>query len=447
MANPITSTLPHDVELERSVLGGILIRPELLAQLILDVDDFYDPATRAVFAAMRNLEARRQPIDTALVSDELIRDGKLDSVGGDSFLGELALKVPVPENVHAYALALRQHRLARKVCLECGQLALDIRRREVSGDQLLDRVRAIYAGLVEQTPTLPKRPIGEVVVEVINAVQRDYDRRVKGETVHTGIPTGLRNLDTLLGGIPRGVLTIVAGRPGHGKTTLLQTIVREAGRYHDTPILYSYEDSDLSFGQRELASATGVATHKIRSLDMTRGEFESFGVHASKAARRRWRIAQASGMTVEQVCADVRSERARAKERGEAMGGLVVVDYLQRMPVDTKARYDQELGRICNALVDLAVRENIAVIAGSQLNRGIENRTDKMPQLSDLRDSGRLEELAKVVLAVHRPAKYEPHADPTLFQVCVLKNHQGEADVRASLHWALETHLITDRRD
>ena len=447
MSNPITSTLPADVELERSLLGGLFLRPDLLRQLMLDCDDFYDPATRAVFTAMRNLEARRQPIDTALVSDELLRDGKLDAVGGDAFIGELVVRVPVPENVHAYALALRQHRLARRAAMECGQLSVDIRRREVSGDALLSRVRAIYSALVEQTPTLPKRPIGEVVVDVVRCAERDYSARVRGEVVHSGVPTGLRALDKLLGGIPRGVLTIVAGRPGCGKTTLLQTIVRHAGTYHDTPILYSYEDSDLSFGQREVASATGVATHKIRSLDMTHEEFGRFTQRAPVASRRRWRIAQASGMTIEQVCADVRAERAKAKDRGEAMGGLVVVDYLQRMPVDPKARYDQELGRVCNALVDLAVREDIAVIAGSQLNRQIESRTDKAPMLSDLRDSGRLEELAKVVLAVHRPAKYQSHADPTMFQVLVLKNHQGETDVSADLHWDLATHLIRDRND
>lgn len=439
--------LPRDVDLERAVIGGVLLRPELLPTLSLDSDDFYSPHTRAVWDAMRNLEARKQPVDLLLLTAELDRTGKLEAIGGSSFLGECAVLVPVAERVVAYALELRQHRVSRTACLALADIAWQIKTRQVAGMDVVDRVRSVYQSLLEAIPRTNKRTMGEIVGEVVRNVERDFALRESGAQVTAGVETGLRKLDSALGGIPRGVLTLIAGRPGNGKTTLMQTIARHAGAYADKPILYSYEDSDASFGQRELAAATKVPTHKIRSLDMTREQFDRFRQLAPICGRRQWRVAQASGMTVDQLCADVRAERARAKERGEQVGGLVLVDYLQRMPVDPRARYDQELGRICNALVDLAASENIAVVAGSQLNRAVESRDSKVPKLSDLRDSGRLEELAKVVLAVYRPAKYESGARPDQLDVIVLKNHQGDTDVAIGLQWDLELHLITDRRD
>lgn len=443
----MSTALPSDVDLELSILGGILIKPDVLRTLNAEVDDFYDPRCRAVFAAMRNLEARGVAIDVVLVGDELDKEGKLEPIGGFAFLGECGLRVPTADSVHHYAAALRQHRISRQAALDLAEIVLEIRQRRVAGSDVIARIRGVHDSLAESQPTVTKITMGEAAQRVMEQAVKMHDLRAAGVDVHPGVPTGLRKIDQLLGGIPKGVLTLVAGRPGNGKTTLMQTIARYVGRSNDAPLFYSYEDSNESFGQREIASAVGVATHRLRALDFHRGEWERVTQEAPKVYRRRTWLVQSSGLTVDKLCADVRRERQQAKDRGERCGGLVIVDYLQRMPTAGKAEYHHELGRICNALVDLAATEGIAVIAGSQLNRNLESRESKVPQLSDLRDSGRLEELSKVVLAVYRPGKYVPTADPAELQVHILKNHQGETGCFARLQWNLETHLISDGRD
>jgi replicative DNA helicase len=440
----VTATLPSDVELELSILGGIIIKPAVLKTLDTEVDDFYDPRCRAVFGAMRNLEARGVAIDVVLVGDELDKEGKLEPIGGLAFLGECGLRVPSADSVHHYAAALRQHRISRQAALDLAEIVLEIRQRRVAGDDVIARVRAVYDRLAESQPVVPKITMGRAAQQVFEEACKAQELRERGVDSRPGIQTGLAKLDDLLGGIPRGVLTLICGRPGNGKTTLMQTIVRHAGFTNDTPMFYSYEDSNESFGQREIAAISGVPTGRIRSLDFRRDEWTRLQAEAPKLFRRRPLLIQASGLTVEKLCSDVRRERQRAKDVGERCGGLVVVDYLQRMPMDPRSQPHHELGRICNALVDLAATENIAVVAGSQLNRNLESRPDKIPLLSDLRDSGRLEELSKVVLAVYRPGKYDQKADKQEFQVHILKDHQGETETFARLRWNLETHLITN---
>jgi replicative DNA helicase len=443
----MSTALPSDVDLELSILGGILIRPDVLRTLAAEADDFYDPRCRAVFGAMRNLEARGVAVDIVLVGDELEKEGKLEPIGGQAFLGECALRVPTPDSVHHYAAALRQHRISRQAALDLAEIVLEIRQRKVAGSDVIARIRGVHDSLAGSQPTVTKITMGEAARQVMEQAVKMHDLRAAGVDVHPGVQTGLKKLDELLGGIPRGVLTLIAGRPGNGKTTLMQTIARHVALSSDAPLFYSYEDSNESFGQREIASATGVATHRLRALDFHHGEWSRVQQESPRVFRRRTWLVQSSGLAVEKLCADVRRERQQAKERGERCGGLVLVDYLQRMPTSGKAEYHHELGRICNALVDLAATEGIAVVAGSQLNRNLENRESKVPQLSDLRDSGRLEELSKVVLAVYREGKYVPSADPNELQVHILKNHQGETGCFARLRWNLETHSITDHHD
>lgn len=443
-------TLPKNTELEASILGAILLRNDVLGQLNLDTDDFYDPRHRHVFAAMRNLEAQRLPIDVEMVAAAINPD-VFAAIGGYSLLGEASLRVPSPESAVHYAATVRDHRIARDAILGAADVGARLATQDVAGAQASALLRRLADQLDTLTVTARGRTIGELVQEEFSAIERDAAAQQAGQIVRIGMPTGLTKLDAGLGGLPLGLVTILAGRPGNGKTTLAQTFVRAVGREtQDSPLFYSYEDGDQSFAQREIAAVSNVPTSRIRSRSFQRDDLVNIGQYAPRVMRQRPIIVQASGMTADDVVRDVRRRRSIARDAGYSVGQLVVVDYIQRMPVDaTRQRYDQAIGEVCNRFVDLAATEKIAVVVGSQLNRNLETRDkdSRRPQLSDLRDSGRLEELAKVVIAVHRPAKYDPTAPGDLLELCLLKNHQGPADMIYRAHWNMETHKITDHPD
>lgn len=772
---PEPKHLPHDLDAEMGVIGGILLDQSRLGVVTLDVDDFYDPRHKAVFGAMRSLEAEMRPIDVVTVGDAL---GDKRDVCGE-VIGLAALRVPTHERVDEYASIVKRHSVSRRAILELAEVVDLARRGEIAGDDVIheatQRMARIETGDVDRAKSM-----GQIVKDEFGAIYRDAMAREEGKSVYVGVPTSLTKLDKLTGGIPLGLLTILAARPGHGKclapetpvirfdgrvcraddvregdvlmgpdskprtvlgaapgrgpmfrivptkgqpwvcndvhvltlvstdtgevidialdeylarserfrtrhklfkachvafsgpplpidpyflglwfgdgtketgpcglrgvsiskpdaevrqaceltaarwglrvsvvdedrcprycvvgepgkgnplleamrelvpdvndiphairtapsedraaflagfldadghtqasggvdvvqkrpryadgvefiarslglcvtrttkvvngetyerlmisgdidrlpmriprklakpriqtknclrtgftveplgeggyfgfeldgdgrfllgdftvthnTTLAQTILRAAALLTpDTPVMYTYEDGAQSFAQRELADASGVSTQNIRAREFMRGDLDKIDAAARGAIKRRPLLVEAHGMRVQDLVRDVRRRRLRAAAEGKSSCGLVIVDYLQRMPLpDGNMRTDEKLGWVCDQLVTLAASEHIAVIACSQLNRGLEKRDDKRPQLADLRDSGKLEELCKLALFLYREHKYNPSADPSKLEIHVGKNHNGEADVAAQVFWNLATHSIMDARE
>lgn len=441
------SHLPHDLELEQCILGGILLAPEVLTALgNLEVDDFYDPRNRAVFGAMRNLEAACKPIDFELIAADVdagAAQGKFDAIGGYAYLGEIASRVPTAENVEHYAAIVKRHSVSRRAILTLADLVEQARTGQLEGEDIVqaavDRLGRIESGEAELG-----KPMGMLIREEFRQIGLDCESRANGQMVHVGVPTGLAELDKHIGGLPLGLMTILAGRPGMGKTTVAQAFLRAAANLTpDTPILYSYEDAEQGFAQRELASGSGIATQSIRAREFTRAEMSHVHVAAGRLLKRREVIVMAHGKPVDWLVRDVKRRRMKARAEGQSVCGLVIVDYLQNMPEAGGEGAAWRLGEICQRLVELAANERIAVVACSQLNRGIESRDDKRPRMSDLRESGKLEEKAKVILGLYKPSKYEEGVDPSRLDILVLKNHQGAAgDVCAEVYWDLRTHTI-----
>ncbi len=434
-----------DRNVEMAVLGGILLNPEILALLPrLEQDDFAHGDTRALFSAMRNLEAASKPIDLTMLGDELARADKLDAIGGFAFLGEAALCCSTPGNTEHYAEILRRHRLGRDVVKAAGE-AIAAAVAGESGEDVLDKLQGTLTRIEAGDEDDRERTLGELCREEWNNVARESEARLSGKPILAGMPTGLTALDKSTGGIPFGLVTIVAARPGCGKTTLSMRLAYAAAEWgDDQPFVFSYEDGKKSFAQRAMAQLSGVPTSAIRAREFVNEHMPKLAKAAPRMMRRDEVIVRASGMTVEDLCRRVRSMRRKPCTTGKATRGkLVVIDFVQRMPLPRiqGASTSDKLGEIANRLADLAASEEIALVLCSQLNREIEKRDDKAPRLSDLRGSGELEAAGKLILGLNRDLKNDRGGFGVL-ELHVLKDFNGENNTKIEACWHLATHTI-----
>ncbi len=431
------TTLPHNLDAELSVLGGILLRPSTLGLLppTLECDDFYHPAHAALFGAMRNLEAASKPIDDVTLGDELERMGKRDLV---AYIGEAAIRVPILENVLEYARIVQGHRETRDLMLAASAFVSRCYSGDVpvseATDELAKQISRITMGRGDDRG----RSLGDLIRDEFRTIEQEAADRANGKAVHVGIPSGIAALDRFTGGIPFGVPTLVIARPGQGKTTMVMRMAWAAAEYaDDTPLVYSYEDGRQSFAQRALAQTTGVATQNIRSRQFERGDLSKISARERECFARREVIVKAAGMGVEELCRDIRARRLRNPGRHRS----VFVDYVQRIPLPRMqgASTADKLAEISNRLTDMAAIENVAFVLCSQLNREIEKRgsDDPRPKLSDIRGSGALEQDGKLILGLHRE---DPSSSK--LEILVLKNHNGEAGTCADAFWHLSTHTI-----
>lgn len=407
--------LPHNLSAEASVLGGVLLRRAALdepAVAALEVPDFYGPKHQAVWMAMRNLEATSQPIDPITVEVELQRLGKLDAVGGLAFMGELALVTPTAERTADYAALVGKLSTRRKVIAACSDVLDRLYAADEDDEDLNGSAAKTFAASVIQRVEVRSestaRTIGAVVKARLDQLDRIYEARQRGEDALTGVPTGIAALDEKLGGYQPGIVTIVAGRPGMGKSSVFLAGADAATAAGYGVHIFAFEDSEESLADRAMAGLSGVAAEAIRSMSINRGEMRQIGdaLNALKA-RKRWLIEDRPSPYVDDI--------VRAARREQAANGtnLAIVDYVQllRGPRGRKYRVadrEQELSDIGTELMLAAREDGIAYLLGSQLNRDCERRDDKRPVVSDMRGSGTLEERAKCVVMVYRGCVYGP---------------------------------------
>lgn len=436
--------LPHNVDVEGSILGGIIVRNEVLSLLAtLEIDDFYDLKHKVVFEAIRNLEAAKTPIDVITLEAEIEKAGKLDAVGGVAFLGELALRVPTPDNVEAYAKIVTQHRISRDVIFLLGEMVERALSGEIEGESLVQEVTSrllrVRTGDDVQVTT-----IGDLIRAEAKRTVADLEAKDRGEKVWTGVPTGFMAIDERVGGNPIGVSSLYIARPAQGKTTFAMAMCKAAKEIADVDsLLASYEDSGVYFGQRGLAQETGISTERIRARKITaRAEASALIVAMGKRGRDEL-FMPCAGMPVEQLLRRVRRENLRRKHEGRKLIRQLVVDYIQKMPMPqwTRSR-DEGIGYISMQLSTFAAQEDMAVVVMCQLNREIEKRDDHRPRISDIRESGALEQDGKFICGIYYPHTYDAQASTSLVQLLILKNAQGEAQGDVDLFWDRPTHSL-----
>jgi replicative DNA helicase len=412
---------PHNLEAERSALGGVLVKPSAFDEMAttLTADDFLLPAHREIFEAMLELDKRRTPIDVISLGDELKNRGALARLeNGPAYLIELANSVPTAENIAHYARLVQEKATLRRLIAACAEIQSRAYGEFGDYEQFLDDAERMVFQVAQKNRRENARPIGELMSEVLETI----DARARESKAVTGVPTGFTKLDEITAGLQPENLIIVAARPGVGKTSWALNVASHAALNHNIPILiFSLEMSKHELIERLLAGEARIDSNRMR-----RGMIE-YSEWKNKIYPAGNRISQAPILIDDSPGVNILELRAKArrfrsdpryfpptKEGTSQPHGLVVIDYLQ-LAHGLGGRKDdsreREIAEISRGLKGLAKELHVPIIAVSQLNRSVEKREDKTPQLSDLRESGAIEQDADIILFIHRDEMYNP--DPT----------------------------------
>jgi replicative DNA helicase len=396
----VTKLPPQSLEGEMSVLGGILLENEALNKAlgILRPDDFYRESHRKIFATLVELSDVGEPADLVTLTAALQKKGELDAVGGSSYLSTLVDYVPTAANIVYYCRLVKEKALTRHLI----SVATEIATRGYTGgdvEALLDwSEKSIFeiSGMKNRPSYFSTR---EIMKDTIQIIEDLYHRK---ELV-TGVTTGYKVLDEMTAGLQPSDLIIVAGRPSMGKTAFVLNLVENAAVHGAKPVptvIFSLEMSKESLVQRMLCSLARVDAGRLRTGNLVESDWPKLIEGASKLSEAPIFIDDTPAITVMEL-------RAKARRlKAEHNLGMVVVDYLQLMQGHNPESRQQEISEISRSLKALAKEINVPVLALSQLNRSLENRTDKRPIMADLRESGAIEQDADVIMFIYREAVY-----------------------------------------
>ncbi len=408
-------------QLEMSVIGAVLIKPDTLVLLpSLSTDDFRNWKPRATWDAIRNLEAANTPIDVTTVGDDLAKRGHLDAVGF-GWLGECAICCPTVSNAIEYAHRLKDSALRQRLIDAVSEFTDQAKKGLLTGAEYLSLVMAATSRMDAEQPE-DASTIGDVVKRRIKEIERQEADRRNGLSTLTGFPTGVTLLDEKLGGWQPGIVSIVAARPAMGKSSLGLATADAASKAGAGVHLFSLEDTEAAYADRAMSRTSEVPAQKIRNCDLVRGDMENLQAAIRSLARRQgWLFDGRSGITAEEI---VRSVRRRKKDNRTK---VVIVDYIQlvRKPHPRMSTHEA-LGEIITTLADAAKADGMAYVVMSQLNREIEKRDDRRPLVSDLRESGSLEERSKCVVGVYRGSQYKLPPKQGIDFDCECKYKQGQ---------------------
>lgn len=397
----MTRTLRHHADAEASVLGGIILRNDVLVELdTLEIDDFYLHQHKVVFEAMRNLQEAQQPIDVVTLDAEIAKKGKRESIGGIAFLGELALRVPTVDNVIAYARLVKKAAQVRKLTLAASEITERCFDADADGDELLGEGIQLLSS-IDSVRIDSGAPVGEFVKRRIRELEDQWAAQARGEQIWSGAPTGVKALDKRIGGYPFGDVAIICGRPGMGKSALALAAAEATADETFGVHVFAPEGGWRMYADRLIARKSGVGIERLRNGDVSANETGSVS-HAMMryGLRPHWRLDDAGGLTATEIVRSVRKWKRKNKTR------LVIVDYLQILKRRDGATENEAIEEIINVFGQAAPNDDLAWVLVSQLNRDVEKRPDKRPMAADLRGSGALEQVARVVVSPYRGSFY-----------------------------------------
>lgn len=429
--------LPADIDAERATLGALLIDRDAIIAVApwLQSEHFYLEKHAWVYNAVLTCYNSQVPPDIRTISDHLRRHKQLDAIGGIPYLVELSIATPTAVHIGYYGKIVEQTANLRRLIAAGGEIAA------LGYNETLDESERI--SLVEEV--LQKaltRPGAYSVTSAAEAVNELFATLSAGTA--NGIATGIRHLDDKTDGLHRGDLILIAGRPGMGKTSFALQLLQNVSERNGTALLFSLEMSKNQLLQRMLASRSGVDLMALRRQTMTEEQLRSVVINLGKLAQMPFYLDDTAALTVEQLRAKAMALHASLSLKGEQLD-LIIVDYLQLMtPSDLGRRSGtraEDVSTISRKLKQLARELNVPIIALAQLNRAVETRPNRIPMLSDLRDSGSLEQDADLVMFLYREEVYDARTERKgIAQVHIAKHRNGPLGVIS-----LQFHASTQR--
>lgn len=425
---------PHAVEAEEALLGCVLINPEAYFDVagLLQPEDFYLHKHRWIWSAFVNLHEQRIPLDFITVSQELERHNQLAEIGGAAYLTRLINTVPTSLHAEAYGRLIEREAIRRRLLEAATQVAKLAYEEERDIGEVVNDAESVIFAVSERRLHKELTPIREAINEYFERVR--YLHEHQGETL--GVPTGFIDLDKLLGGLQQSDLLIIAGRPGSGKTGFMLNIAKNAAQtYKKHVAIFSLEMGNDQLVQRIVSQETGIDSQRLRLGDLRDHEWSLFAEASQVLSEAPVFLDDTPALTPNQL-------RAKCRRLDQEYGlDLVIVDYLQLMQGDGRRNDNrvQEVSAISRSLKQLARELNVPVLAGAQLSRAVEQRESKRPVLSDLRESGSLEQDADIVMFIHRPDMYAKEGERTnIAEIIVAKHRNGPtADVQLVFRGAL----------
>ena len=403
--NPTLNTaeraMPQALEVERAVLGAMLIDNMAINRVIEVLGDetaFYHTPHRKVYAAIQKLSERGEPVDQVTLTEKLLRRGQLDDVGGAVLIAELASEMATAANAEYHAQIVLEEAQRRRLIAAATQTITESYDKTEDVRELIDRAE-------QRVFQIAEGELGKGVMPLISALTEAYeaiDRAREQRGTLTGVTTGYTELDEITAGLQSSDMIILASRPSMGKTALTLCMARNAAVKGSTPVLYfSLEMSTQQLALRLLCAEARVNSHRLRTGNLSDFELDKLVNWTGKLSEAPLYIDDTPAISV----MELRAKARRAKS--EYNIGLIIVDYLQLMTTSENfGSREQEIANISRSLKALAKELDIPLIACAQLSRAVESRTDKRPQLSDLRESGSLEQDADVVMFLFRPEVY-----------------------------------------
>jgi replicative DNA helicase len=416
-------TVPHNLEAEEAVLGALLIDPEALFRVapFLRPEDFYVQKNGWIYQAILDLHERREPIDFVTLRNELETRGLLEEVGGAAYIAQLIDTVPTAIHVEAYGHIVEEAAIRRRLIGAAGDIAQLAYREQQDIGEVMDRAEQALFSISQRRITRDLAPIQEVIRQYYDRIEYLYDHRDEP----LGVPTGFVDLDRLLGGLQKSDLVIVAARPGVGKTSLCLSFARNAARLGKHVAIFSLEMSAEQVVQRLVSAETGIDAQRLRLGQLEEDEWPLFVQATGVLSDLPIFIDDTPSITALQL-------RTKARRIHAEYGlDLILVDYLQLMTGDVRVENRvQEVSYISRMLKGLARELDVPVVAASQLSRAVEQRTDKRPVLSDLRESGSLEQDSDVVMFIYREEMYKPETERQhIADIIIAKHRNGPTGV------------------
>jgi replicative DNA helicase len=415
-------TPPHNLEAEQSVLGAILLSDRALYALVIEeglrAEDFYRDHHGTIYEAMLALYNESEPVDVLTVIDRLRQMGKLEHVGGRASVDELTGVVPAAGHARRYAQIVREHALLRRLLKASYEIQESVIDHDAGPRELVERAEKTMLEVARDDRHQDFRSINDVLHDELDKLHR----LSKEGTSLTGTPSGFKDLDEVTGGFQKGHLVIIAARPAMGKSALVCNIAENAAVQHGRPVaLFSLEMAEAELAQRFVASQARIKGDELRKGRVAEKRWPKILEASNRLASAPLWVDDSSDIGL----LEVRAKARRLHSQCEGGLGLIIIDYLQLMR--TESRYDSRVtavGELSRGLKILARELEVPVIALSQLSRAVEQRPDKKPQLSDLRESGNLEQDSDLVMFIYRDDYYEPEDS----------ERPGEADLLIAKH-------------